>query len=316
MKYKNTISVFVPVITLLVVLAVGCGQTQTASPVPNSIVISPGTATVTLEATQTFTAIVYDQNSNVLAVTPSWQVVGSIGTIATDGLFTATAEGTGIIRAAYEGISGEATVTVAGNFFPHEVGYSWTYTTTGVAGTRVVAVTGTSNSVVTGETIAIFNDTQKNSSGITTASTDTYYKVNDLGVYYYGYNSVNNSGLSLQSMPFLFGMPSKIDVKSVSLKFISSTPMELLLFPLSVGKQWTSSFDSSSGSGTYEYDISVVAFEDVTVPAGTFKCYKIKFVSTYSGTSLTSYVWYGNNGGQVKVVGSTGYIISLQSKNF
>ena len=48
---------------------------------------------------------------------------------------------------------------------------------------------------------------------------------------------------------------------------------------LAIGKRWRSAFTNSTGDGsttTNFYDFRVVAFEEVTVPAGTFKAFKVE----------------------------------------
>ena len=263
----------------------GHGSQGAGTSTPNSIVISPDPAAVTLEATQVFTAVVYDSNNNVLNVTPSWEVTGGIGTITNAGLFTATAEGTGIVRAVYGGLSDEAAVTVKGNFFPHEIGYSWTYSKSGTDETTVITVTGTSTSIITGETITIFSNTRKNPSGSIIESQEAYYKVIDSAVYYYGYT---------------YGATTAIYLP----------PMTALSFPLSIGKTWT----YSNSAATYTF--TVMAFEDVITPAGTFKCYKIETsLALYYGT-FTWHMWYGNNAGFVKSLDPYGGAEILESKNF
>jgi alpha-tubulin suppressor-like RCC1 family protein len=79
------------------------------------ITITPNPATMAINATQQFTAAGKDAGGNVVAITPTWTVVASGGTIGTTGLFTAgTTAGTFIntVKATSGTISGTATVTV------------------------------------------------------------------------------------------------------------------------------------------------------------------------------------------------------------
>ena len=58
-----------------------------------------------------------------------------------------------------------------------------------------------------------------------------------------------------------------------------STPRQFYPAELIVGKKWQTRFKQSRPSGityTYQYDLKVVGRESVTVPAGTFDCYKIE----------------------------------------
>ena len=58
-----------------------------------------------------------------------------------------------------------------------------------------------------------------------------------------------------------------------------STPRQFYPAELIVGKKWQTRFKQSRPNGvsyTYQYDLKVVGRESVTVPAGTFDCYKIE----------------------------------------
>ena len=80
-----------------------------------TITVTPTPATLTIAGTQQFTAVGKDANGNVVAITPTWSVVASGGTINSTGLFTAgTTPGTftNTITATSGAISGTATVTV------------------------------------------------------------------------------------------------------------------------------------------------------------------------------------------------------------
>jgi len=72
---------------------------------PATLVISPDTASVSADSTLAFTAQSYDADGNPrpVAVTADWSVVGGIGAIATNGLFTPESAGTGRMAAAFEG---------------------------------------------------------------------------------------------------------------------------------------------------------------------------------------------------------------------
>lgn len=75
-----------------------------------SLVISPSSVTLEVGSTQQFTATAYySSQSTMKSVSPTWEVIGSIGTIDATGLFTATKEGTGTIEARY----GENTTTLS-----------------------------------------------------------------------------------------------------------------------------------------------------------------------------------------------------------
>jgi len=85
-------------------------------PVPTTIEITPPTATLAVGATQAFEATVLDQDENEMTgVAVTWTSSNeTVGTIDTDGLFTAIAEGTATVTATVENITATATVTVNG----------------------------------------------------------------------------------------------------------------------------------------------------------------------------------------------------------
>ena len=79
------------------------------------ITVLPNPATMTLSATQQFTATGADAAGNPIAITPTWAVVASGGVITQTGLFTAglvSGTFTNTVRASFGGIQGFATVIV------------------------------------------------------------------------------------------------------------------------------------------------------------------------------------------------------------
>ena len=86
----------------------------TAGPLA-TLVVTPNPATLSVGATQQFTATGRDANGNSVAVTPVWTMVAGGGMIDASGMFTAgTAPGTfgNTVRATSGGIAGTATVVV------------------------------------------------------------------------------------------------------------------------------------------------------------------------------------------------------------
>lgn len=88
--------------------------------------------------------------------------------------------------------------------------------------------------------------------------------------------------------------------------FEFSPPRILLQSPLVKGLRWfeTSKVDlqGNAGKGVLAYSIEaeVVAEENLEVPAGKFRCYKIKVNETNDGISFTSFWWYSSGVGWVK----------------
>ncbi|MBT8508659.1 hypothetical protein AZH53_09605 [Methanomicrobiaceae archaeon CYW5] len=85
------------------------------APVLTSIAVSPSTATVEIGETQQFTATGYDQYGDAMAgATFTWSSSDEgVGTVTSDGLFSAATGGTTTITATSGLIAGDATATVA-----------------------------------------------------------------------------------------------------------------------------------------------------------------------------------------------------------
>jgi uncharacterized protein YjdB len=89
--------------------------TVTVSPVPaNAVVVSPGSATLFVGATEQLTATVTDANGDPLSGRPvTWSSSSdAVATVSTSGLVKAVAPGTATITATSEGKSGKSTITV------------------------------------------------------------------------------------------------------------------------------------------------------------------------------------------------------------
>ena len=109
-------------VALFWVAIAGCGgdgETKVEEPVPTTVEITPGSATLTfIDATQGFTAVVRDQNGNAMtSAAVSWSssdasvfAVSGSGSIAT---VTAAGNGTGTLTATSGQASGTASVEVA-----------------------------------------------------------------------------------------------------------------------------------------------------------------------------------------------------------
>ena len=76
------------------------------------IEVTPNPVTVTSGSTQQFIAAGKDINDNDVPITPTWSVMGGIGTISPSGLFSAITAGTGDVVATSLGVSGSSDVTV------------------------------------------------------------------------------------------------------------------------------------------------------------------------------------------------------------
>jgi uncharacterized protein YjdB len=89
------------------------GSTPTPTPVLTTIKVSPATATLDVNGTQTFTATTLDQNNSPIDATVTWSSSNTtVGTVDTAGSFMALAAGNTTITATNGTVSGTASVTV------------------------------------------------------------------------------------------------------------------------------------------------------------------------------------------------------------
>jgi len=100
---------------------VGCGQgpkgvsptTSTQNSSINNIIISPSSASLSIGANQQFSAKGYSTASaSFISLSPTWEIIGNIGSISSTGIFTALSTGTGKVIAKSGTFEGEADVVV------------------------------------------------------------------------------------------------------------------------------------------------------------------------------------------------------------
>ncbi|MFC1571291.1 hypothetical protein ACFL31_01915 [Candidatus Margulisiibacteriota bacterium] len=160
------------------------------------------------------------------------------------------------------------------SYFPHADGYTWRYAHTD-GSTSTSTFEGTT--LVGTATPQVFKSALTSVSG-STSTMEAYYRIDDTGVYQY---------------------PS-----------LATTEMfTLLSFPFDVGDSWkyidlailVADPDGTTSTLTYVATASVLAEEDVTVPAGTFSCYQVKYFATVGSYEADPfYIWYSENVGVVK----------------
>lgn len=166
------------------------------------------------------------------------------------------------------------------SYFPHAQGNTWRHSSAD-GSSQVMTAEGSTS--IGSTTVQIFSSTYISATGSVSTS-EAYYRVDGSGVYAHG-----------------------------SSDYPSSIGLPFLSFPLEVGKTWDIVI-----SGSYANKASVVAKESVTVPAGTFDCYKVNYF-TLNGTIeiYNSNIWFGNNVGIVKANSSSSTIETiLQWKSF
>ncbi|HOI58931.1 MULTISPECIES: Ig-like domain-containing protein [unclassified Methanoculleus] len=88
--------------------------TGSVEPAVTTITVTPNTTTLAIDETETFTATVLDQDGETMTgIDLEWASSNeTVGTIDSDGTFTALAEGTANVTATADEIAGTATVTV------------------------------------------------------------------------------------------------------------------------------------------------------------------------------------------------------------
>lgn len=166
------------------------------------------------------------------------------------------------------------------SYFPNTDSYSWRYSSTD-GSSSISTVEGTRQ--IGSATVQVVKSRYTSASG-TVSTGETYWRVEDAGVYIY---------------------PSVSTTES----------MTFLAFPLEVGKTWKT-YDY--GTSEYSSTASVAARENVTVSAGTFDCYKVGYVTKRGTVELSSSnIWFGDGAGMVKVTSSGSTIESqLAWKSF
>lgn len=167
------------------------------------------------------------------------------------------------------------------SYFPHAEGNTWALNGSD-GSSRVMTVEGTA--VIGGATVQRFASSYRSASTGLPAIEVYYYRVDGSGVYFYG----------TAGDPF-------------------TAPIRMIVFPLEVGKTWNAITIGSS----YSINGAVAAKESVTVPAGTFECYRIVLTTTSGTGTDTSVTWLGDNAGAVKTTNSSSTVeTELAWKNF
>jgi hypothetical protein len=285
MKSKFDLSVL-GALFLVLVLVSGCSQNVAVTGEKyTGLLITPETTTVTAGDTLRFQINGLYVKSAAATVPVTWEVSGGIGTIDADGLFLATAEGVGTVEARSGALAGAAQVTVlkapAGeNYYPHANGYSWVMKGTD-GSTQVITIDGTA--IISSTVTQVFRSATTYPSGSSSTS-ESYYKVDNSGVYLYG-----SSGY-----PYV-------------------PPLLLFKFPLKVGNTWQV-FNATG----FSVEARVTSQESLTVPAGTFNCFLVEW-KMYYGTveGDKNYFWLGQNAGIIKTTTTSSTVETvLQSKNF
>jgi len=107
---KIIIPSFVIFNLLFVIFLFGCGDLEGSV---TGLTITPSSATVGINQSQSFSAAGTDAYGIAVIVSPSWSVTGGVGTISSNGLFTAgSSAGSGSVMGSYDGVSASAAITI------------------------------------------------------------------------------------------------------------------------------------------------------------------------------------------------------------
>jgi hypothetical protein len=113
---------------------------------------------------------------------------------------------------------------------------------------------------------------------------DLYITANPYADYFYGYDKKN--------------LRRDVDLDFKTKRVVSQSKSHIYFdFPLYVGRKWREMSEGPTDVGTSSNRLcsyKVIGFEDVTVPAGTFKAFRIEMEESLltPGTSMTCHVWY------------------------
>lgn len=147
-------------ILTIVISFLGCATT---SPAVSAIAVSPGTASVVVGGTQSFTASGRTSSGSLISIDPTWSTAGGVGTISATGVFTGSILGSGFVYASQDEVTGSATVTVTDKG--------------AIAGT----VSDSDQAAISGIAVALVSDSSKSD---TSSATGTYTISNlDAGTY-------------------------------------------------------------------------------------------------------------------------------------
>lgn len=184
------------------------------------------------------------------------------------------------------------------SYYPHKDGYSWTYVSKDADGNEISTSTETINGTQTegGKEYQKFTTTSTSSDGSTGSTT------------------------------ILVRVDSEEVVQFLDLRTLGGNKEEGTLIKFGA-KTWSGEFSISGQTFKLEFEIQGNSTEKVSVEAGSFDSYKVKFVvSTSSSTSLpiipsTSFLYYADGVGLVKreSVDENNKITGtkeLESKNF
>ncbi|MBD3271387.1 MAG: hypothetical protein GF384_02465 [Elusimicrobia bacterium] len=174
-------------------------------------------------------------------------------------------------------------VTGPEEYFPLTVGWTWEYNTyaNDTKEEFVMTVEIEKPETDNGTTYQIL--TQKDKRG----RMRSFLEVNEEGIF------VKKTGLKKSFTPEVFAVHEPA----------------IPLFPFNLHNDLNIDWEGKLKVAWIKKDISLhiefLGFEEITVPAGTFKCVKLYFDQTRDGERSEEYAWYARNIGQVKYIGGT-----------
>ncbi len=269
-----------------------------------AVALNKSSTTIVKGLSEQLTATVQPPNATNAAVT--WASTDNrVATVSTTGLVTAVDTGTSVVTVTTvdQGKTAICAVTVIpeGQSPALAVGNKWVYelTDNGTYYTYTLEITG-DGKVGSQDCWVIQNSWTPDFRGMSTATERA-------------------SKATLNDLQVQFTMNMGMYSATASIVF-SYAPADASLFPMEVGKQFqvtetrtttaTVLTQTQTETETVLHTYKVEAVEQVTVKAGTFKCFKI----TDTTSEGVDTIWYSDQvKGQVKSVGSDGSTQELQS---
>jgi hypothetical protein len=143
-------------------------------------------------------------------------------------------------------------------------------------------------------------------------TSESYYNELDSGMYYYAHwgggtvmpKSIQNYRLvfngmtfnNIDELKFYLTNPAPHSKNPIDSLIHEIPPLQYLKYPLETGSEWT----FREPEEPFQIDKKIVAFENVTVPAGSFYCYKIQWMYPDNNFENAIYHDYISEKGLVK----------------
>jgi hypothetical protein len=111
---KHFLFIAIMLLAAVMIFACGCGETEDDDDDDSTIYIWPSSLNISIGEKAYFQVVEVDDEGETTAVSASYSVTGSIGSIDSTGCFSAEAVGTGKVIGVYDDKSVSSSVTVSG----------------------------------------------------------------------------------------------------------------------------------------------------------------------------------------------------------